>query len=252
MNIDRAEEKQKILRAKKNPSEKEAFLEAQKQHILKLTARIIHTPLTMEDDEWSIAFSAVAQAIDNYNEDKGDFWKYAAIVIKSRVTDWYRSQKYTAKEIPIQPEAFSVEISENDPAYSVQKEVAQKIAVQMDFTLKDEIEALGKELSDFGFSFFDLAECSPRTKKTRKECAQIMQAIFLPPPLVALLRKQKCLPVNEILVRAKVSRKRIDRYRKYLIATAMILDGDYPGLSEYLTFLKSEEKKDSAERRERI
>ncbi|MBP7348788.1 MAG: hypothetical protein KA965_08915, partial [Butyrivibrio sp.] len=59
------------------------------------------------------------------------------------------------------------------------------------------------------------------------------------------------LPVNEILVRAKVSRKMIDRHRKYLIATAMILDGDYPGLSEYLTFLKPEDKKDSAERRER-
>ena len=65
MNIDRAEEKQKILRAQKNPSKKEAFLEAQKQHILKLTAHIIHTPLSMGDDEWSIAFSAVAEAIDN-------------------------------------------------------------------------------------------------------------------------------------------------------------------------------------------
>ena len=251
MNIDRAEEKQKILRAQKNPSEKEAFLEAQKQHILKLTAHIIHTPLSMGDDEWSIAFSAVAEAIDNYDEEKGDFWKYAAIVIKSRITDWYRSQKYTAKEISVQPEAFSDEIPENDPGYSVQKEVARKMAVQMDFALKDEIEALGKEISDFGFSFFDLAECFPRAQKTRKECAQVMQAIFLPPPLVALLRKQKCLPANEILIRAKVSRKMIDRHRKYLIATAMILDGDYPGLSEYLTFLKPEDKKDSAERRER-
>ena len=252
MNIDCAEEKQKILRAKKDISEKEAFLEEQKQHILKLTAHIIHTPLSMEDDEWAIALSAVTEAIDHYDEDKGDFWKYAAIVIKSRTTDWYRSQKYAAKEISVQPEVFSVEISENDPAYSVQKEVARKIAAQMDYALKDEIEALGKEISDFGFSFFDLAECSPRSKKTRKECTQVIQSIFFPPPLVSLLRKKKCLPANEILARTKVSRKMIDRYRKYLIATTMILDGDYPGLSEYLTFLKPEDKKESAERGERI
>lgn len=92
----------------------------------------------------------------------------------------------------------------------------------------------------------------PQIKKDKKRMYTGNTVDFFPPPLVSLLRKKKCLPANEILARTKVSRKMIDRYRKYLIATTMILDGDYPGLSEYLTFLKPEDKKESAERGERI
>lgn len=248
MSMDPEAENQQVRKAQQDASAKEAFLAANEQHILKLTAHIlhqqmIHQQLTKSDDEWSVALSAVSQAIDSYQMDKGDFWGYAAIVIKSRVTDWCRSQKHASSEILIRPGAFEGEVREDDPDFALCRQVSEKTAVTQDADLRDEIEALGKELSEYGFSFFDLADCSPRTAKTREGCKDIIRAIFLPPPLTTAIRKQKCLPVKEILKRVRISGKMIDRHRKYLIATAVILDGDYPGLSEYVAFLKPEEKK---------
>lgn len=43
-----------------------------------------------------------------------------------------------------------------------------------------------------------------------------------------------------------ISRKTIDRYRKYIIMAILILDDDYPWLAGYLQFIRDEMKKTAA------
>ena len=74
--------------------------------------------------------------------------------------------------------------------------------------------------------------------KTRKACADVIKAIFLPPPLMAAIRRAKKLPIKDIIKRSRISNKLIDKHRKYLVTSALILDGDYPALSEYLGYMK--------------
>lgn len=238
MNMDRTAENERALKAAKDNAFRELFLQKEQQHILRLTSKVLHASVTSNDDEWAIAFIAVSQALNTYDESKGDFWPYAAIVIRSRLNDWFRSQKRMSTELAVKPEVFAGEVSEEDPDFGIQCKVRDQLGVVIDYTLRDEIEALGQELSSYGFSFFDLAECSPKSKTTRTGCMEIIKAIFSPPPLVREINKNKCLPIKSILARVDISRKMLERHRKYIVAVSVILAGDYPALSEYVDDLK--------------
>ena len=133
------------------------------------------------------------------------------------------------------PDTFSGELSdEGDASNALRMEVAEHTAVTQDDRLKEEIEALTGELSDYDIDFFALATASPRTAKTRTACGEALRAMQTPPPLTDILREKKLLPIKELTKRVSISRKLIDRHRKYLIAASLILSGDYPGLSEYM------------------
>ena len=227
------------LEAGRNPQKKEEFLRDSRNYILRITSRIANTSVTVSDEEWSIALLAVSYALDHYDESKGAFWPYAGLIIKSRLTDWYRSNAKARAEISVRPEVFGGEVYDDDPDFSLQKEVRDHIGTTTENTLREEIEALQDELRDYGISFFDLAEASPKAEKTKKSCASLIVSLFAPPPpLTPKMRKSKTLPIKEMLGRVKISKKIIDRYRKYLITSALILDGDYPELADYLGYVR--------------
>lgn len=227
-----------VLDAQKNPEKKNAFLENNRLRILNLVRKITGQHITENDDEWSVALIAASQAIDEYNESRGYFWGFAAIVIKSRILDFQRRQSKHNAEVSVQPAAFDGEVNEDEDNFSEQYEVREAAVRITDFSLKEEIEAAGEEFASYGFSFFDLAECSPKSFLTRGGCARAIRAIFKPPPLTGELKRTGLLPTAEIIKRTGQSRKLLDRHRKYLIAATLILSGDYPGLKEYFHDMK--------------
>jgi RNA polymerase sigma factor len=52
--------------------------------------------------------------------------------------------------------------------------------------------------------------------------------------LLKWLFRKKQLPIKQLQNMAEVSRKTIERNRKYIIAVAIILAGDYVYLKEYI------------------
>lgn len=230
-----------VLRAKTDGDKRNRFLAENEQHILKLTGKITHSSVTKSDDEWAIALSAVNEAIDRFDETRGGFWQLAAVLIKNRITDDYRKNARFIEK-PVDPEAFDGNTKEESPELALELEVGENAYVVSDNTLKDEIDALEDELNGFNISFFELEESSPKAVKTRKACADVIRSIFLPPPLMEAIRRAKKLPVKDIVKRSGISSKLIDKHRKYLVTSALILDGDYPALSEYLQYIKSDLK----------
>lgn len=237
---NREADNRRAIEAARSTESKNDFLTKEQGHILALLRRVTGKGLTESDDEWMVALMSVSEALDSYNSDRGSFWNYAALVMKSRLTDYYRSHASgNSAELLTEPAGFNGEPDdEAHSAISTQLEIAEKTAVREDDPLRDEIEALTDELKGFDIDFFDLADVSPKTVKTRESCAEILITFFLPPPLVELLRKSGKWPVKELLMRKKLSRKQMDNHRKYLIAAALILSGDYPMLSEYLPLTK--------------
>ena len=238
---DRTPENEEALLAGTDPDEKNRFLEHHRNRILRLTGRITGKLITESDEEWSAAFLAVSYALDTYLPAKGDFWPYVALVIRSQLGDYYRTQARHSAEVSMRPDVFEGNLEEEDPDFSVQAQVQSRIAHTADTSLRDEIIALQEELEAYDISFFDLAQCSPKAGKTRQICSELVGALFSPPPpLVPEMRRKKTLPVKKLLERAGATRKLADRYRKYLITSALILDGDYPGLAEYLDYIKKD------------
>ncbi len=230
--------------AKSDPSKKERFLADEQVHILKLTSVILRKSITMSDDEFSVSLMATSEAIDSYDPERNDFWPYAGLVIRNRLADYYRKES-RSKEVVVAPGTFDGEGDPEEDRSAVSLEVREKITVRslgVSSGLKDEMQAFEEEIGRYGISFEDLVTCSPKSQKTRKGCADVIRMIFLPPPLVSLVKRSGKLPISEILKRGDTDRKLMDRHRKYLIAATVILSGDYPKLSEYLKYMKPDLK----------
>ena len=89
-------------------------------------------------------------------------------------------------------------------------------------------------LGAYGFSFFDLSNSSPKAEKTRRQCALAVRTLIEDTALISRMQASKTLPIRELALRSGVSKKLLERHRKYIIAATEILTGDYPVLGEYL------------------
>ncbi len=231
----------RAVEAKNDPSKKDSFLAEEQVHILKLASVILKKGITMSDDEYSVALIATSEAIDSYDPEKNnDFWSYAALVIRNRLADLYRRESRSL-ELSVSPHAFEGNTDIDDPEFGISVEIKEKITVRslgVNSALADEMKALEQELREFGISYSDLVSCSPKSKKTKIGCADVIKLIFMPPPLVETVKRTGKIPVSEIINRGKADKKLMERHRKYLIAATVILSGDYPKLSEYLKDLK--------------
>lgn len=191
--------------------------------ILKCAAKASGRFIQKSDDEWSYALEGFAKALARFDAARGPFFPFAELVIRRTLTDYYREQKRRT-----QGEILEEEIEE--------------IAANPDQEeIRLEIQALQETLREYGISFDDLAGCSPRTPKTRNACAKAVRAILADGEIAREMRQSFHLPAGAVSKATGISRKLLDRHRKYLIAVAEILDGEYLYLAEYVKYIKEVE-----------
>lgn len=238
-------EQEVILAAKTNEQAFADLVERDRAWILRCAGEAAHRYVTDSDDEWSIALMAYHEAVQSYDGEKGSFRGLAALVIRRRLLDWYREQGRHTDEISTTPGAFDGAPDEDAGALelSVQQRVAEESAAEdTAAAARDEIEAVSGILSRYGFSFFDLADCSPHTEKTRRACRLAVRTMLRVAELLALMRRKLALPMKELERESGVGRKLLDRHRRYIIAATEILDGDFPILAGYMDYIRKEER----------
>ncbi|MBR2099061.1 MAG: RNA polymerase subunit sigma [Firmicutes bacterium] len=199
------------------------LIETQKSWILKVCSDVTHRYITDSDDEWSTALLAFHEAVQSYDESKGTFLAFASVVIRRRLLDDIRSQWRHKGEIHVLPGEL-----EEEPDRSI--DTAQ--------AAREEITGAQAILKPYGFSFFDLAESSPKAEKTKAACCSAVIALLKDGELLEKMRKNKALPMKELEKASGVARKILDRHRRYIIAAAEILSGEYPVLAEYLGYIR--------------
>ena len=230
------------LRAKENERAREELIQSQEQTILRTAAAVSRHYVGKSDDEWSVALCAFSRAIDLYDGTKGDFLPFAQMLIRRELVDAWRRDARQLSELSVAPEVFEGTAENEDDDRSVYLAVVRESMAAAERSLHDEIVAANAMLEEYGFRFFDLTACSPQQEKTRRECAAAIRGLLKDPPLlVSLLRENHKLPMTELYRLSGVSRKTLDRYRKYIIMAALILSDDYPQLAGYLTFVKEGE-----------
>ena len=231
------------VQASGHPEAREKIISENEQIILRTASRFCRKFITHSDDEWSVSLCAFSRAIDIYTESKGDFLPFAQMLIKRSLTDYYRARANQKHEISVAPEIFegNTESSdgENGSVEGTRLTVVQQCTQEYDNPLRMEILTANTMLQDYGFRFFDLVSCSPKQDRSRVECAAVVRAALKSSELCRKLKETKKLPVRDLCKVSGVSRKTIDRYRKYLIMAILILDDDYPYLSDYLRFIKN-------------
>ena len=228
---------QKIQNAARDPEALARLVEEYRPFILREASVATRRYLTDSDDEWSVALGAFSQAVEQYAPEKGGFPAFARLMIRRRLVDYYRSQKKFQAEIPASHAFDGPEPGEDPDALT--GEVAERLSEQpAENPLPEEIREVSAILIGYGFSFMDLAEVSPKAEKTRRACGKAVRYLLVNPALLHEMRRSRTLPIKILEKNAEVPRKILERHRKYIIAAAEILAGNFPGLAAYLHFVK--------------
>ncbi|KUG05315.1 rna polymerase sigma-54 factor rpon [hydrocarbon metagenome] len=178
------------------------------------------------DEESSIARFSILEAFDTYDPDKGRILGYLGRVIRSRIIDYKRSEKkrQAISIWEIQNDKNGIEIVRDSSIEDIVDEMARK----------QEIDIFSHILQSYDICFNELAKNSPRHNKTREEAKQIAWKIASEEAYREYLLDKKKLPVKMLEEREMVSRKLVDRYRRYIIANALIIIYDLAYLKPYV------------------
>ncbi|MDI3257497.1 MAG: RNA polymerase sigma factor SigI [Kyrpidia sp.] len=188
-----------------------------------------------EDDEFSIALAAFNEAIDRYDGNRGSsFLGFADTVIRRRLIDYFRSREVRVPDIPMAE--FEAGDDEEHPynRIEIQKSLEIYEAHQTEAARREEIERYSAWLAEFGISLEELVELSPKHADARWNAMQVAKVIASRQAFSEYLLQKKSLPLKDLVEEVGMSRKTLERQRKYIIAIALILIGDFEMLREYI------------------
>ncbi|MDQ0217316.1 RNA polymerase sigma factor SigI [Peribacillus cavernae] len=205
-----------------------------KPFIAKTVSSVCRRYINESDDEFSIGLIAFNESIDKYSPCKGSsLLAFAETLVKRRVIDYLRSQTrrkdiildLTSENTDDDHTQSYLEAEKSMQEYEKQKEAEKR---------RDEIQIYQTRLAEFAVSFSDLVENSPKHSDARRGAISTAKMLVSDPVLNEILMTKKRLPIKQLEKKVTVSRKTLERNRKYIIAVALILNGDFLYLHEYI------------------
>ncbi|MGZ4032114.1 MAG: RNA polymerase sigma factor SigI [Tumebacillaceae bacterium] len=188
-----------------------------------------------QDDEFSIALTAFNEAIERYDLDRGSsFLGFADTVIKRRLIDYFRSKQANNRDLPLSD--FEVEDEEDNVInyVEIQKSVEEhRKQIETD-ARREEIVRFSTMLNEFEISMEELVDISPKHQDARENAIEVAKVLVSQKELSDYLIAKKSLPLKALMNYVSVSRKTIERQRKYIIAVSLILIGDFDMLQDYI------------------
>lgn len=209
-----------------------------------------HTPLVLRvgarvcgrflqagrDDEVSIGLMAVNEAIGRYRDGSGaSFAAFAEMVVRRRLIDHLRRQG-AHRETPFSQ--FEVEDTDGSQWNPVEFERAQEIDLERRAAeeRRAEIAEFTQLLRPYGVTLADLVRQSPQHLDARARAVRVARAVAERPEWREYLRQHRALPLRamEAAPELAVSRKTLERQRKFIIAVALILTEGLHTLRAYV------------------
>lgn len=184
------------------------------------------------DDEFSVGLNAFNEAIMSYCPEKGSsFLSFSKLVVKRKVIDYIRYVQKTPVAISLD-ENYDEEQMENPVEVLAVKEFYRE--EQNTWYLREEILDFKGKLHSYKLSLVQLTEVSPKHKDARETAVSIARILHNDAELSAYVQKKKKLPLKDLASRVNVSKKTLERNRKFILAIFIILEEDYIFLKEYL------------------
>lgn len=186
-----------------------------------------------EDEEVSIGMLGFNEAIDHFDQERSkNFFAFAEQVIRRRLIDHYRREKRR------QEVNFSDLEDQDNPGYPIDAEVRSSLAEHQRLTeaeaQREEILRYREILGAYGIELPELVRVSPKHRDARASARDVARMLVRDPDLAEHLRHSKELPLKELAARVSVSRKTLERQRKYIIALAVIALEGFTYLQAYL------------------
>ena len=179
---------------------------------------------TENDDEFSIAMIAFHEAILGYSRERGAFLTYAAVLIRNRLIDYARKEKRHQGNL-------SLDVPDGEEERTLLETIPDSrdlYAQTQDLeATRQEIAELASVLRSFGVCFTDVADHSPRQKRTKETCLRAIRYAMENRHLLEELLRTRKLPLTELVVGSGCDRKTLERHRKYVLAMLVIQTNGY-------------------------
>ena len=202
-----------VYEAKKDLQAADRLISAYMPFIRTETARFLNRPpVDGHDDELSIAMIAFHEAVKGYRRTRGSFFKYASLLIKSRLIDYRRTEQRHLGHVSLDAPPDRTDYTGD----LVLREATQA-----------EIQELTHQMEDFGVTLSDIAENLPRQQRTLTACQNALRFALDHPEIFDEFLRTKRLPLTRIAQGSGVSRKTLERHRKYLAALLLIWTNGY-------------------------
>ncbi|MGP4076520.1 RNA polymerase sigma-I factor [Halobacillus sp. K22] len=186
-----------------------------------------------KDDEFSIGLSAFNEAIQAYSCDKGSsFLSFARLVIKRKVIDHIRNERKNPQAVSLDELNHEEEQMENPSEVAAARERHQM--EKEAWYRREEIHEFKEQLKKYDLSLDDLVDASPKHKDARDSAVQTARIVYHHKALREQVLHKGRLPMKELVREVDVSKKTLERNRKFIIALVLIFDGDYVYLNDYL------------------
>ncbi|WP_278046745.1 RNA polymerase sigma-I factor [Clostridium sp. DJ247] len=224
---------ERVEKAKKNQKELNKLIETYKPFIAstmqKKTGRFLEYGY---DDELTIGMMAFKEAVESYDKSKGKFLNFAKMVITLRSIDYYRKNEKYKEMVYLQ----GIYEAENEVEYSEMenKAIEEYQGKEENEMRKLEIMQYKNELKKWEIEFFQLVQASPKQQNLKKLYKEVAQVIVHKSDILNELISTKRLPIKEVQKHIPIHRKKLERGRIYIIATVIVLIGDYEFIREYI------------------
>lgn len=184
------------------------------------------------DEEISVALWAFNQAISSYEGGRGSFIAFSQTVIQRRLVDYFRRDRGRQYEVSLSQLEEETDDRLSNPLDRMAQATWGMVEEQEQRRLEiDEYQSL---LQRFGIGWADLVAAAPRHRDSRERAILIARRVAHHPPFRDLLLEKGELSVKALVEEFQVSRKLIERNRKYIIAVAVIFLHDLPYLQGYV------------------
>jgi RNA polymerase sigma factor len=204
--------------------------------VLRIASQTTHRYIDQHrDDEFSIALSAFNEAIDRFDlEREASFLSFAETVIRRRLIDFFRSRQRDRAQLPWS----EFDVLDDEDNVTNYAEVSTSLAMHQrheESTLRQmEIEEFQKCLQEYDLSFAELVRISPKHEDARQNAFHIGRIIAADSELREFVKRRKSLPLKALEGKVPVSRKTMERQRKYILAIVLLLQGDFPTIQSFL------------------
>lgn len=184
------------------------------------------------DDRVSIGMLTFANCVRQYQPDRGNFLSYTTVAIRNRLIDEARKQARAAQNtIPLETEDRENAVISFQEQAAIQAHTRQ----QQRAALAEEIALLSGQLQGFRVRFDDLDRQCPKHSRLRQECIQAAAALAKDPMQARRLMETRRLPIAYLAETSGLPVKTLEKFRRYLVAIAVIFIGDYPNIRSFVT-----------------
>ena len=221
-----------IIKAKSSLLEADKLIRKYLPFIKSETSKIVKRHISEGDDELSIAMIGFHEAIKSYEVRKGKFISYASTLIRNRLIDFYRVESKHINQLSLEEEMEDEGIALENKLSIKDKNFGR---VDINIDLKKEIVEFTELLSKFDLNLSDIAENTPKQNRTKEACQQVIKSMVANEEYMEELTRTSKLPITKLAKETNVSKKTIERHRKYIVAISLIYTNGFVHLRDHIS-----------------